>query len=235
MDSIDQYDARLEDKRTEFAERALQPLLSQKDQAKLLKFWINFSSRGVPTTERVVSWICRAGEKCRQSGFAKLGESLCRHAEHEAGHHEMMIEDTKTLVAMWNEKYSPAMSAEALLDNYPTQAVIDYQQLHEDCIDSDTPFGQIAIEYEIENISGNFGKQIIMHTTDVLGDEVLKGLTFLCDHAELDVGHTKYNRLALAAFLADNPDALSALTQYGARALDTYGGIMRDHAMNAFS
>ena len=72
-------------------------------------------------------------------------------------------------------------------------------------------------------------KNIIKHATDVFGDEILSSLSFLEEHAKLDIGHTKYNRLLLSRFLEDCPQVLDKLIDYGCNALDTYGRILTDY------
>ena len=44
---------------------------------------------------------------------------------------------------------------------------------------------------------------------------MLDELSFLTGHVELDVGHTKFNRRQLAAFLDERPFALDALVAAG--------------------
>ena len=62
----------------------------------------------------------------------------------------MMIKDTHTLVAWWNAHRPPVLHAERLLARVTTVGGRMYQKVHEDNIVGDTPFAQIAIEFEIE-------------------------------------------------------------------------------------
>jgi hypothetical protein len=55
-----------------------------------------------------------------------------------------------------------------------------------------------------------------------LGKEVLGRLSFLSEHAELDVGHTKLNRSMLSRLLDARPEAVPKLIEIGSRALKAY-------------
>ena len=101
------YESSLEHQRLLF-EKDIFPILGEEDPKALFLFWINFCSQGINMTEPVEGWIRRAGERCKVLGYKKLGENLCKHAVHEAGHDLMQIEDTKRLVSRWNQLYTPS-------------------------------------------------------------------------------------------------------------------------------
>src|SRR3954470_17820468 len=90
------------------------------DPAVLERFLIQFSALGVRITEPVDGWIRRAGERCVAIGLEELGQSLITHSKHEAGHHLMLIDDTRLLVARWNERRTHRLDADALLAQEPT-------------------------------------------------------------------------------------------------------------------
>src|SRR5580700_513168 len=119
---------------------------------RLELFFIHFCALGVQMTEPVDGWIRRAGDRCKALGLEDLGRSLIAHAKHEAGHHLMMIADTRKLVASWNERRSFALDADELLALPATRGVAQYAALHEEVIAGDAPCGQLAIEYEIERL-----------------------------------------------------------------------------------
>jgi hypothetical protein len=150
------------------------------------------------------------------------------HAKHEAGHHLMMIDDTRKLVERWNARRTAKLDANALLAAAATPGIQAYVTLHEDVIASDAPYGQLAIEYEIERLSVTAGPLVLKACATVLGREALAGLSFLEEHVAVDVGHTKFNELQLDRLLAAHPDFAAPMADAGARALEAYGAFLGD-------
>jgi hypothetical protein len=198
------------------------------DPARLELFLIHYCARAVPMTEPVEGWIRRAGERCEVLGLARLGRSLKMHAQHEANHHLMLIEDVKRLVEDWNQRYESALDVEALLHVPPTPALRAYVSLHEDVIAGPAPFCQLAIEYEIESLSVNMGPAFIKQCVRLLGPAFLQKLSFLTEHVSLDVGHTKFNHAELEKLLAAAPSFALLLGQTGNRALEAYGAFLAE-------
>lgn len=221
------YEGSLKNHRIQFSDY-LEPFLSEKDPRIVMLFWIHFSYMGVGMTEPVEHWIRRAGEACKKLGFAELGTQLCKHAIHEADHHLMMIEDAKRLIVQWNALYRPTLEVEALLEKPLRECVVKYRDLHEHTITGKTPYCQIAIEYEIENLSAGYGKEIMHHTYRILGEEIKESLSFIEEHAVIDVAHTLYNQKALSNFLEAYPEAEIPLARAGAEALESYGNFLFD-------
>jgi hypothetical protein len=208
---------------------ALQALLDPKvDPALVEGFLIQLNSLGVYMTEPVDGWIRRAGEATVKMGLTDVGNQLITHAKHEAGHHLMMIEDTKSLVARWNEHRSPKLDAEALLNQAPTQSMKDYRAIHEDTIVGSMPASQVAIEYEIENLSVVFAPGLMEQAKRVLGDNIMDAMSFVKEHAEIDVGHTALNEVMLGKLLSQVPEKAEVVGKTGARALEIYLNFMAD-------
>ena len=224
------YEFEVSKARDAFIERpALLELLDpDADPIFIELFLIYYNALGVSMTEPVESWICRAGERCKQIGFIDLGASLCVHATHEAGHHEMMINDTQHLVEQWNKKHSFQLDAQEILAQPITPGVQNYIKLHEDVIASDAPFGQLAIELEIERLSVTVVPDLLKQFVRVLGSDILQGLSFLEEHVALDVSHTHFNNKQINKFLEQNPDAVMSLVNAGQKALEAYGTFLED-------
>ncbi len=204
-------------------------LLAQDIDARVLeRFLIEYCSLGVQITEPVEGWIARSGQRCVEMGLSKIGSALASHAEHEANHHLMFIEDTKQLVARWNARNEPALDAEALIARKPTRAMQHYIQLHEDTIVSATPFAQVAIELEIERLSVVLLPALLAQFRRVLGAEVVESLSFLGEHALIDVGHTHLNTRMMNNVLAQRPDSAGDLARIGAEALFIYMAIFEE-------
>lgn len=224
------YDEALAAARSDFDTLpALRTVMDPEAPPRLLEaFLIQFCAYGVGMTEPVDGWIRRAGARCREIGLEALGTALERHAEHEAGHHELMIADTRALVERWNRTNVPALDAESLLKRACPPGVLAYQDLHEEVIRSKHPYGQLAIELEIEQLSVTHGAPLLKHCGERCGREVLGSLTFVQDHVLLDQGHTEFNRRQLDAHLTEHPDHLPGLSEAGAAALRAYGGFLTD-------
>ena len=192
------------------------------EPAVLERFFIQLNSLGVYMTEPVEGWIRRAGNRCIAEGLDSMGRALLTHSKHEAGHHLLMIEDTHHLVRRWNARRRPALQVERLLHQHPTDAMRAYRQLHEDTLTSDLPMGQIAIEFEIENLSVVLGPHLLSNGVRVLGRETLEGLSFLKEHVRLDAGHTAFNSRLMEELLQLMPENARMLAELGAQALDIY-------------
>lgn len=196
--------------------------------SKLEAFFIYYNALGVKMTENVEGWIRRAGQRCVELGYRKLGNSLIAHARHEAGHHLMMVQDTRYLVTRWNDRLGTSLSAEDLLATPATEGVRRYIALHEQTIGGEAPFGQLAIEYEIERLSVDLGAPVLERCIQALGPAAMSGLSFLQEHVEVDIGHTKLNAAALSHFLEEFPALEGALIRKGEEALAAYGEFVDD-------
>ena len=221
MVSLKDYHDGMSKYRAEFHEKnAFGPLLKSDDKREILSFFIYFSGLGIKMTEPVEDWIERAGKKCKEIGLEKIGKKLERHAAQEAGHHNMMIEDLEALSLYWNEFNSVKIQPDEVR-KITTDGILKYGQVHEDTIEN-KPFGQVSIEYEIELLSLKYGSDIVNHFRKKLGWESSKGLSFLEDHIELDVGHTKFNEKLLNDVLTLNSGYLDDLIISGNEALSSY-------------
>jgi hypothetical protein len=188
----------------------------------VLGFLIYFSALGVEMTRRVDTWIERAGRRCEALGHTQLGHVLIMHARHEAGHHMMMIDDLRLLVPRWNQAHVLQLEVDSLLSLPATGAMRRYDAIHEHTIASDAPYGQIAIEYEIEGMSVILGPALLDACGRALGPEILAEMSFIGEHAALDIGHTAMNEAELDKFLAANPAAAEQLATLGGQALHIY-------------
>jgi hypothetical protein len=227
---VDLYEPALNRARANFSahQAVSQTLSAEMDRHLLHLFLIYLSSLGVRITEPVEGWIERAGERCRLLGFEDLGRALLAHAKGEANHHLMMIEDTINLVAIWNERNRTSLDTEELLSQPATSGVKNYCALHERVVGSDTPYAQIAIEYEIEKLSVDYGPRLLTQCMKLLPPGTVGKLSFVQEHISLDVGHTQFNQKQLSQFLIAHPNADLHLIQAGSDALVAYAEFLGD-------
>jgi hypothetical protein len=228
--NLQEYEERMVLPRERFAiSPGLTAILSPSiDPALLELFLAHCCAMGVHMTEPVEGWIRRSGERCEELGLEELGRALKGHAKGEAGHHLLMVADVKLLTTRWNTHGTLHLDPDALLQQPPSLGVWRYREIHEHTIAGNTPFAQIAIEYEIEMLSSRYGQRLITNCVAQLGREILGCLTFLTDHVELDVGHTKFNTRTLEKFLTHHPTCVSALVEAGTAALDAYAQFLSD-------
>jgi hypothetical protein len=224
------YEPALAGARTSFFRAStLDTVLDERiDTDRLELFFIYFCALGVQMTQPVESWIDRAGRRCTDLGWSDLGRALRMHARHEADHHLMMIDDTRILVQRRNARLGHSLRADDILASPPTPGVRRYVQLHEQVIAGGTPFAQLAIEYEIENLSVVYGGKVLQQFRRRLGDDSLDGMSFLAEHVAVDVGHTKFNAAELERLLLQFPESADALAEAGTRALEAYAMFLSD-------
>jgi hypothetical protein len=198
------------------------------DPCVLRLFLIHFSAQGVGMTEPVESWVDRAGQRCEQIGLAELGRFLRMHSGEEANHHLWFIDDLRLLIPMWNACATESLSVDELLRRPLTGGVHRYRKLFEDVIAGDAPFAELAIEYEIENLSLLLGPPFVGQCQRVLGPEITAGLSFVRQHIALDAGHTDFNAHQLGEFLDAHPDYLPQMVAAGKEGLGAYGAFVED-------
>jgi hypothetical protein len=227
---LQEYEQRMVPPRERFAmSPGLAVILSPTiDPALLELFLVHFCAMGVHMTEPVEGWIRCAGERCVGLGLEELGRALQNHAKGEAGHHHLMMADVKTLTTRWNTHRTPHLDSDVLLKQPPSLGVRRYCEVHEHIIAGNTPFAQIAIEYEIEMLSLRYGQQLITNCVAQLGQDILGCLRFLTDHVDLDVGHTKFNARELEKLIVHHPTWVSVLVAAGSAALDAYAQFLTD-------
>jgi hypothetical protein len=225
----DRYESGLGPGRKRILELAQSTVLNPRLDASVLHlFLIHFSAQGVRMTEPVESWVNRAGQRCEQIGLPELGRSLRMHAKEEANHHLWLMEDLRLLVPMWNAHAMELLDAEELLRRAPTSGVRRYRELFENMITGDAPFAELAIEYEIENLSLMLGPPFVEQCQKLLGPGIIAGLSFVRQHVCLDVNHTKFNADQLGRLLRQHPDYVTSMVEAGEEALSAYGAFMND-------
>ena len=85
-----------------------------------------------------------------------------------------------------------------------------------------------SLRPEIESLSATYGLGILQHSFNIIGDDLKPCLSFLLDHARIDVVHTQFNRKTMSQFLAAHPETTDILIQAGIKALSTYGNFVSD-------
>jgi hypothetical protein len=198
------------------------------EPARLHWCLMQFSAWGIRITQPVEGWITRAGTRCNQLGYGDLGRALIAHAKNEAGHEGMFMSDLHYLVDSWNAKYESKVTAQQFLDAPSTASMTRYIDVHERGISSEQPYVQIAIELEVERMTPILGPPLVKQCVEVLGPEIVKGLSFVQEHVAVDVGHTTFNERQIARFMDAHPHTAVVLGTAGAIALEAYVDFLGD-------
>jgi hypothetical protein len=206
----------------------LSAIRSSNDPRFVEAFLLYFCAIGAQMTEPVEEWIRRAADRCSALGLPELGEALTRHSRAEAGHHLMMIADLRSLAGHWNLRHTPPVDADALQRLRPSYGARRYCRVHEENIAGKTPYAQIAIEYEIEQLPLRYGGLFLSRCIEIFGPDILHSLSFVTEHIDLDIGHTKFNARELAKLIDRIPESLPALVAAGNAALDAYAQFLAD-------
>jgi len=194
----------------------------------LLLYWLYYSVFGISMTTPVESWIEGAGIKCQRLGYDQLGKNLVKHACHESGHEKMMEADVHSLLSIWNDSFPDTIHPSEFNGLDILQSVKDYIDLHERNIDGDTPYGQIAIEYEIERIAVVLGPKLLSITEKVFPQLLVNSLSFMTHHVEIDSAHTVFNQSVIMDFTAAYPGSVDHLVRIGECALSAYSRFIVD-------
>lgn len=230
---FDEYESALIPWRDQTSKGPIAEMVS-KPPREFAAFLINFCLFGIPMTEAVDRWIRQAGEATRGMGEIEVGDHLVKHSIHEMGHHLLFLNDARNLIEWWNGIYSPHLDSGALLERDWPSGVRAYRDLHESTVRGKLPFCQVAIEYEIERLSIVYGPYLFKLTGEKLGKDVIKHLSFLSHHIELDVGHTQLNRFLLQKLLKGRPDSLPQLIEVGRSALSCYSQFLENALAQCF-
>lgn len=227
--SLDKYNQLMSPARERFeTSRGLSTLRTSSHPRFLEAFLLYFCAIGAQMTEPVEGWIRRAAERCSALGLCELADALTRHARAEAGHHLMMIADLRSLAAHWNARNTPPVDPDELLRTTPSYGASRYCLVHEENIAGSTPFAQIAIEYEIEQLPLRYGSMFVTRCLEIFGPEILPSLSFVTEHIELDIGHTHFNAKQLSKLIDMVPEELPSLVTAGGAALDAYAQFLAD-------
>jgi len=229
--AVDTYDRLLAPARERFSTSiGVQAIQANRDPAFMEAFLAHFCALGSRMTEPVEHWINAAAARCADLGLSELAHGLHSHARAEAGHHLMMINDVNALAARWNARYAPKVNVNAVLDQPPSPGVLQYCALHEANLDGDTPYAQLAIEYEVELLPLRHGALFIERCVEVLGPDILGCLSFVTEHIMLDAAHSEFNSRTLDRLLDRMPESLPALAAAGTAALNAYAQFLTDCA-----
>jgi Acetyltransferase (GNAT) domain len=227
--SLEKYNQILIPARERFeASLGLNIIRSNNDPHFLEAFLLYFCAVGAQMTEPVESWIRRAATRCVDLGYADLAEALKRHAKAESGHHLMMIADLCSLAGYWNSRYTPTVNADELLRMPPSCGASRYCLVHEENIAGNTPYAQIAIEYEIEQLPLRYGGLFVARCLEIFGPEILSSISFVTEHIDLDIGHTHFNEQQLSKLIDLHPEGFPSLVAAGGAALDAYAQFLTD-------
>ena len=224
------YERQMQEARRAFAASSVfkeffTPLL---DRKLLELFLIYFSAAKACFVEPIADYVKRAGDRCRELGYEELGNYFLHHSDEEEGHELWAADDTRRLVEFWNQRREPKLDAKEFLDSNRTPAVKRYHQLHADIVNGGAPYGELAIDVEIERISVKVGPSLLFLSLFKLGPRLISQLSFVRKHVQADIFHNTVNVKVLKNFVSKNPDTLNPLVDAGKLTLDVYHGFAKE-------
>lgn len=225
------YQERCKVARDNFASRPVVKALffSEVDTELMKLFMISWSALSSGLTQPIPEYLKRAGENCAAKGETDMAAFFKLHTEEEDGHDEWGKDDTRKLVQQWNlEHPGPGLDAEALLKANMSPAVKRYHKLHETVIDGPSPWGELAIDVEIELITTQYGPILLQRCVKSMGEASLDNVSFLREHVRFDVGHTETNFDTIHNLIVKHPEYTDALVDTGFKALEAYGDFLDD-------
>lgn len=225
------YERALMDERRKFAAHpVIKEMLAGSVDCQLTElFLIYWSTLSAGLTEPIPEYLKQAGEKCREKGLVEMGRFFYEHAKEEDGHDGWAEKDVHKLVSRWNQRHPERkLDPVELLSRKKSPAVKRYHQLHEEVIQGDTPYGELAIDVEIELITVKFGPRMIWQCIRKAGPRILWDMSFLREHVRFDFGHTDHNFKTVDSLLKEQPGFLGPLADAGKRALKAYGDFLQD-------
>jgi hypothetical protein len=227
--SLDEYEQLVAPARERFAESpGIRAISSTSDSIFLDLFLLHFCALGSQMTEPVERWIRHAAERCAGMGLSDLAFGLRGHAQVETGHQLLMIADVRSLAARWNARHKHPIDASQLLNQPPTPGVLHYCRVHEENIAGAAPYGQVAIDYEVEMLPLRYGDALLNRCVRMLGAEILPCLSFVTEHIALDVGQTNFNARAMSNLIELIPWSMPVLASAGSAVLDAYAEFLGD-------
>lgn len=200
------------------------------DTTLTLAFYLYMSSRGIRMTKKVEEWIRRAGERCKELGMHQLGDTLLQHSREESGHDQMYEQDTRQLAIRWNAMFPQnTVDAERLIGaDYLHPGEYAYHEVHENVVDSSKPFLQVAIAHEIERLSIVELPDMLRMAAERVGSDVLKDLSFLTSHHDIDIHHADENEVQMGKLFDQFPSDAETLAETGGLALQAFGDYLDD-------
>lgn len=225
------YQQRCKQAREAFAARPVvkELFFSEVDQQLMKLFMISWSALSSGLTGPIPEYLKRAGDNCAAKGETDMAAFFMLHTEEEDGHDEWGKDDTRKLVQQWNlDNPGYTLDAEELLKANMSPAVKRYHKLHEEVIDGPSPWGELAIDVEIELITTQYGPLLLQGCVKSMGEESLDNVSFLREHVRFDVGHTETNFDAIHGLIMRRPDYTDALVDTGFKALVSYADFLDD-------
>lgn len=192
-------------------------------------FMLHWSALSAGFAAPIGSYLQRAGERCREQGYADIARFFLAHAAEEDGHDEWGRKDAHRLAARWNrENPGLALDAERLLGDNTPEVVQRYYRLHEGVIDQGWPWAELAIDVEIELLTAKYGPRLLWRALRSMGLKSLADIQFLRDHVRFDFGHTRENFRTLHQFIHRHPECTQTLTEVASEALEIYADLMQE-------
>ena len=147
---IEKYKQRLQKARDRFlnSEAVGEVKKSFGTEEKVLPLFIFYKVLNFQVHRSLGEWMRKASFQCYQMNLPITGETLGQHSHYHDSQNKRMGEDLDILVKSWNQNQTHQLKVQELVEMASTPGVRLYWAALEQAIDSEEPYGHLAIQYE---------------------------------------------------------------------------------------
>lgn len=223
---MDVYENAMVEARVAFANR-INRLLKVANAENLGFFLIYYAALGAALHEPMEKVMKKASKRCKKMNLMDLADAFNVQAEAESIQCHEMRDDTKTWVDWWNQKCDLNLSAKDYLRHPRMPSMQALQDLHEDVIDHQTPFAELAMAYEIQRTDVIHSFTLIKLAIFKLGLAALRRLGFVRRATKLNTARP-LNKNRLTSFLKQHPEAMVPMVEKACAVLEAYADFLED-------
>ena len=219
---LPEYEHQLVDARVKFA-NLISKLTAKTQSQNLAFFLVNQCALGTTMMTDNESCTQQAGLRCQQLGYPNIGETLINQAKHQAKHLQLITKDFHALINWLNQKYKLNINADKYLKKLTiTPSVKKYCALNEVNAHNETPYCQMAINYEVERLSTVHGFTLVNLCILKLGPSALKQLSLIRHLTKHNPKQSQSSKHQMQQLLDKCPQALTKLVATANATLQAY-------------
>ncbi|MCB1828292.1 MAG: hypothetical protein KDH94_07670 [Coxiellaceae bacterium] len=223
---MDVYENAMVEARVAFANR-INRLVKVANSENLGFFLVYYAALGSAIHESMEKIFKKAAKRCKKMDFANLAEAFEAQASVESKQAEEMKSDTKIWIDWWNQRQSLDLSAKDYLRHPTMPSMQVIQDLHQDVVEHQVPFAELAIAYEMQRTDTIHSFTLIKLAIFKLGLSALRRLGFVRRAAKLTTPRV-LNKNLLAGFLKQHPEAVKPMIEKSCLALEAYAEFLDD-------
>lgn len=224
---MQQYKNEMVEARVIFS-KVVNRLISQCQQRELASFLLHHCVFSHLMSQPLNSWVCDASTRCQQLGFIDLSCDLKEYADIGFRRDKLLRADLDQLVLWFNKHYFWELNAESFLRENSCEGLMQYFSCHEQALSGDTPYTELAIQFELERLEMIHGYSLLQLCTAYFGKSILRHLSAFRHKMRLNHKRTTLLAQMMERFLAAHPDKLSSLHIAAIDTLQSYAQYLLD-------